>query len=485
MHLASACITITVASCSLWATTSILAQCVEPSCTILQQYQGVAGTGFGWAVSEVGDVDGDGAMDVLTGTPFEITDGPNGGMAVVYSSQGGAPLWQVFGETDDSMGFAIADAGVIGQDKIHGVIVGAQSSTAVKPGKVLVLCAATGCEIFEVEGEAVGDRFGHAVASAGDVNGDGRRDILVGAITNDHRGLNSGRAYIFSGLDGALIRELNAEAAGDQFGSGVGGLGDVNSDGVPDQIVAARAAPHADGLGKAYVFSGSNGEPLWERNSRPGASQYGQFFVAGVGDVNLDGIPDAYVADVGHNVSQGWVYVYSGDNGDIIHEFPGMPGEGLGCGRGAGDVNGDGYADLVIGAWTNSEGAPNGGKVYVRSGRDGSVLRTITSTVAGEQRGYDAVGLGDINADHRIDFLVSAATGSRVYIFAGDIALPVPGDANGDATVNVDDLVSVILAWGPCDPKGMCPADVAPPGPPAGDGQVDVDDLILVILNWS
>jgi hypothetical protein len=476
--------TLALISISPLLSTRANAQCVEPSCTIIEQYNGAAGSTFGWGVSEIGDVDGDGAMDVLTGTPFDTTGGSNAGMAVVFSSRNSAaPLWTVFGTANDSMGYAIADAGVVGRDSVHGVMVGAQSTPGTKPGKVLVLCAATGCELFTITGEAVGDRFGHSIGSAGDVNTDGRDDILVGAITSDHNGVNSGRAYIYSGLDGSFIRVLNAQAAGDQFGSAVDGIGDVNNDAIPDQVVAARAAVHPAGIGKAYAFSGANGQPLWTQTSTTGASQYGQFFAAGVGDVDGDSVPDVYVGDFGHNVNQGRAYVYAGNTGDIIHEIPGAAGEGLGAGRGAGDVNGDGYADLIIGAFTSGEGATNAGKVYVRSGKDGSILRTITSTIAGEQRGFDAVGLGDVDGDRKIDFLVSAATGSSVYVFAGDIAPSPIGDITGDGAVNIDDLLAVIIAWGPCAKFRLCPADVAPH--PLGNGVVNVDDLLLVIIGWE
>ena len=95
------------------------------------------------------------------------------------------------------------------------------------------------------------------------------------------------------------------------------------------------------------------------------------------------------------------------------------PGDGLGPGRGAGDVNGDGRPDLVIGSYNSSAGAAQAGKVQLFSGADGSLLRTITSTTAGENLGFDAVGLGDVNGDEIPDALVSAATGDRVYIVAG------------------------------------------------------------------
>ena len=102
----------------------------------------------------------------------------------------------------------------------------------------------------------------------------------------------------------------------------------------------------------------------------------------------------------------------------MLHEFVGLAGEGLGPGRGAGDVNGDGFEDLIVGAYAAARGT-GAGRTYIRSGRDGAILQTITSNLAGEQSGYDTVGVGDLNADGRLDFAIAAANASRVYIFGG------------------------------------------------------------------
>jgi hypothetical protein len=91
----------------------------------------------------------------------------------------------------------------------------------------------------------------------------------------------------------------------------------------------------------------------------------------------------------------------------------------MGPGRGAGDVNGDGRPDLIVGSYTSSAGAPQAGKVQIFSGADGSLLRTLTSTVENDQLGFDAVGLGDTNHDGLPDELISAANGNHVYIVAG------------------------------------------------------------------
>ena len=90
---------------------------------------------------------------------------------------------------------------------------------------------------------------------------------------------------------------------------------------------------------------------------------------------------------------------------------------GTGPGREAGDVDHDRRVDLAVGSYTASYGAPGAGRVEVHSGRSGGVLRTITSTTAGENLGFDAVGVGDVDRDHEPDLLVSAAT--RVGVIPG------------------------------------------------------------------
>jgi hypothetical protein len=146
-----------------------------------------------------------------------------------------------------------------------------------------------------------------------------------------------------------------------------------------------------------------------------------------VGDVSGDKTPDFYVGDyadtTGGSVDgnpAGRAGVYSGRDGHELHAWVGDSADaGLGPGRSAGDVNGDGRPDLIVGSYTSSAGAFQAGKVQIFSGATGGLLRTITSTVENEQLGFDAVGLGDTNRDGLPDELVSAANGNHVYIVAG------------------------------------------------------------------
>lgn len=103
------------------------------------------------------------------------------------------------------------------------------------------------------------------------------------------------------------------------------------------------------------------------------------------------------------------------------------PGDGFGIGSAnVGDVNGDGHDDLVVGAWQYSVAAPSGGKIYVYSGRDGTLLRSITGRVPGETLGFDATGAGDVDGDGTNDFLVTSSWSNirgfrsgRMYVISG------------------------------------------------------------------
>lgn len=388
---------------------------VESEVTLLQTLSS-AGGNFGWAVADLVDISNppDGVTDIIVPSLGE-------GRTFVYSGATGALLHTLIKPGTDGngvFGSAVGDAGDVDGDTVHDIVVGSPGPaiSGANPGHAYVFSGADGSLLLTLTGEAIRDSYGSAVGGAGDVNSDGRGDILVGAPTNDASGTNAGRGYIHSGLDGSLIRTLDAEAAGDRFGSGAAGTGDVNGDNIGDQVVGA---PGGGASGKAYVFSGADGSLLFATNADAGGSSYGVFFVAGVGDVNNDGRRDVYVGDFGASGGNGKAYVYSGIDGTLIHSFPGGSGEGLGCGRGAGDVNNDGHADLLIGHYTSSLGASFAGRAVLFSGADGSVLRTITSTTAGENLGFDAVGVGDTNGDGFIDLLVSASTQNRVYLVAG------------------------------------------------------------------
>ncbi|MHC5112069.1 MAG: hypothetical protein ACYTHJ_19575 [Planctomycetota bacterium] len=427
----------------------------------LHSYQESAGS-FGWAVSELADIDNDGATDLIASAPFS-------NFVKVFSGRTGELLHNFTGSAGENFGYAIADAGDTNLDGVPDIIVGAP---ALGAGKAYVFSGDTdGALLLTLNGEVVGDLFGSAVSSAGDVNGDMRADLLVGADANDAMGVNSGRAYVLSGLDGSLIHTLESESSGDRFGGGTASAGDLNNDGIPEHIIGA----YNGGLGargEAYVFDGADGSLIHELSVPEGVfgGCFGQFFVAGVGLVDEDDVPDMYVGDFCDSTNGGGTgraYVFSGADGSIIHMFVGeTAGEGIGPGRGAGDVDFDGRTDLLVGAWTSSAGAGLAGKLFVYSGATGEVLRTITSLSNNESLGFDAVGVGDVNEDGQIDFLASGANSNHVYLLLGS----PPGDFDGDGDVDSTDLDSFSDCY-----TGPGGGDI---GPDCANGDFDQNDTI-------
>jgi hypothetical protein len=381
---------------------------VEPV-QVLHTFQGTnPGANFGWAVSELGDVNRDGSMEAIVGEPFTDT-----GTAWVFSGRTGDVLYRLEGEPGDFQGFAIADAGDADGDGIDDVISGAPGRGS---GHAYLYSGATGRLLHSFEGNRVGDFFGWAVAGVGDIDRDGRDDILVGAPSPPSGG-SPGAAHVYSGRTYERLRTLPARHHEAEFGSATDGAGDLNADGVPDLLIGAREdAPGKRGL--VYAYSGADGRLLWEQRApKKTGAQYGSFFVAGLGDTSGDGTGDVYVGDYADAGGNGRVAVLSGVDGGELFAIRGDPGAGMGPGREAGDLDGDGLVDLAVGSFTH--GGDGAGLVELRSGLDGSVLRTITSTTPGENFGFDTVGIGDVNEDGRPDLLASAATGETVYVIAG------------------------------------------------------------------
>lgn len=376
------------------------------------------GAYFGWAISELRDIDGDHVSDLVIG---EVNGGSHiRGRVWVYSGRTGRLIFRRAGRANDQNGYAVADAGDVNGDGVPDIVSGAPGvGNAV--GHAYVYSGATGKTLMRLHGHHPGDQFGAAVASAGDVNGDGHADLLIGAPGS---GSAVGRAYVISGRTHHIIRVLSAHRPGDGFGVGTARSDDLNGDGVSDLIVGASSSATA-GQGAAYVYSGKTGKLLFRIRGEHGNVAFGVFFVAGVGDTNGDGVPDIYVGDYASNnagSAGGFAAVYSGVDGSRLHAWRGAAGEGLGPGRAAGDVNHDGRVDLIIGEYTSSDGAPQAGKVKVVSGATGRVLRTITSTTPNENLGFDAVGVGDTNGNGTIDYLVSAANLDTVYLIDGGTA---------------------------------------------------------------
>lgn len=238
--------------------------------------------------------------------------------------------------------------------------------------------------------------FGYAVAM-GDVNGDGKADAIVGAPgvqagESDSGTADQGRVYVFSGADGSLLHTLTAPNSPPnvQFGYAVA-TGDVKGDGKADIIVGApgETVSGNNSQGSVYVFSGADSSLLYTLTT-PNPQSLADFGDSvATGDVNGDGKVDIIVGSanekVGGNIAQGRVYVFSGVDGSLLRALntPNPETQAyFGSTVATGDVNGDGKADIIVGSPHDTEDASQG-HVYVFSGADGSLLRTLTPRTRG------------------------------------------------------------------------------------------------------
>ncbi len=405
---------------------------VGPRAKVIHQFDGEqVGDGFGWIGADLGDLTGDGIHEVLIPAPFFVDEaGTTTGKFYVYSGADGALLYSEAGTGFDVLGYSAATAGDVNDDGVADYIVGALVGNYAK-----VYSGADHSVLHTLTGSA-GEFFGAAVTGAGDVNDDGYDDLLVGARNNSETFTQAGKVYLFSGADGALLWSVNGTMENGRLGSGAGLVGDVNGDDVPDQVVGAMWAGEFGG-GEAYIFSGADGSIIHTLvPERPeDAVNFGQFFASGAGDYNKDGVPDAFVADYSATVDgeagTGNAFVFSGADGSILLSFDGpVAGGGFGPGRAFDDINGDGYGDLIVAGWTWSAAAENGGGVLVLAGVRGKdrvrPLQRFFGTIEGDNLGVDALPVGDINGDGKVDFMATAVGNNfngtdvgHVYIVKG------------------------------------------------------------------
>jgi hypothetical protein len=303
---------------------------------------------------------------------------------------------------------------------------------------------------LESPNPSAGGEFGFSVANAGDVSGDGFDDVIIGAPGERTAYDGAGRAYVYDGATGALLRTLispDGQAQG-RFGCSVAGAGDVDSDGCPDVVVGAEKE---DGVsvecGRAYVFSGDDWGLLLTLDSDPAyASHLGCFgyAVSGAGDVNNDSYDDVIVGapcepSFFWPPEPGLAYVFSGNGGgrlrllaspNYLNQEYGHFGLAV---SGFGDINNDGYDDVAIGApgeWIYYLDTP--GRAYVVCGQTGVNLYTLISPTISFEGGFgnSVSAAGDVDADGHTDFIVGASAewignvqyAGRAHVMCGQTA---------------------------------------------------------------
>jgi hypothetical protein len=356
-----------------------------------------------WAVDTHIDTDGDGSDDVE-----EILAGTD------PTNPDERPYWwKTFNgdSSGDSFGSSVSGAGDVNGDGYDDIVIGAwaDDNNGSASGSARVLSGLDGSVLYTFNGDSAFGKFGHSVSGAGDVNNDGYADIVIGAYTDDNNGASSGSAQVLSGQDGSVLYSFNGDSAGDYFGASVSGAGDVNNDGYADIVVGANGDENnGTASGSARVFSGQDGSVLYTFN---GVSAYYHFgrSVSGAGDVNNDGYADILVGVPGESLG-GSARVFSGQDGSLLYTFNGdSSNDQFGSSvSGAGDVNNDGYADIVIGAYADDNNGLESGSTRVLSGLDGSRLYTFNGDSADNRFGSSVSGAGDVNGDGYADILVGA-----------------------------------------------------------------------------
>jgi hypothetical protein len=458
---------------------------------------GAPGDAFGTVVALAGDVNGDEYDDIVVGAPDA-----NSSAGAAWLFLGGAdglaatPISSISGSAaGDRLGAAIAGAGDVNGDGFDDVIIGAPGVSSgtgqarLYPGGLTGLQAAS---VVTLTGPSTGALFGSAVSGGGDLNRDGYKDVLVGAP-----GVSSsaGRAYAYRGravgLNTTVSATFSGPSAGAEFGAAVAIVQDINSDAYDDVAIGAPSVSSA--AGAVYVYRGVGTTALANTSAvavltGPGAgAEYGTALSGGE-DVDGNGYYDLIVGAPGADGGLGRAYVHFG----AATWFPSSTYLTLGASSDAfgstvavaGDVDNDGFADLVVGSY------PSGGAGRVdlflggAAGPSTSPDLTLTGEAPGDAFGASLAPAGDIDDDGYADIVVGAPAADsdtgRVYAFLGY------ADTDGDGVSAVDDCDDAdpavgarTLRYADQDGDGYGAIDgelVCPDETPYVDNGLDCDD---------
>ncbi|MDM7917170.1 MAG: FG-GAP-like repeat-containing protein, partial [Candidatus Eisenbacteria bacterium] len=413
--------------------------------------------GLGVSVSTAGDVNGDGYDDFLAGSPyFTGTNAEEGKLHLYFGSPGGPVEAAEYtqGQLYAHLGMSVAGGGDFDGDGYDDFAVGAPllENSQLDEGGVLVFYgrANQAPATYEqwLQPNIASASFGASVSVAGDVNGDGYDDLIVGAPKYAGAGTERGAAFVYLGGPNGLgpnpLWTKVAAQDGSHLGSSVAGAGDVNGDGYADVVVGG---PDAGNLqqGQAWLYrggaAGPEADPFWIGTVSQASAHFGAA-VATAGDFDGDGYADVVVGAPGYNgaggADEGLARLYRGSIGGLVlvrEHTCGQPVAGFGVAVATGgDVDGDGFSDLLIGAgrWDGSQ--QDEGRVFLYRGH----ARTLAGNPEWSWNGQPASYVydrqppsscsGDWNGDGRSDIAIGDPHApelvGRVDVFYGSSAGP-------------------------------------------------------------
>jgi len=427
-------------------------------------YDILSGSGlFGYSVATAGDINGDGYADVIIGAPHAgdycgtSPGGYEGRILVYHGSSSGISTtanWSTYGKCPQGfygqeLGTRVGTAGDINGDGYADIFAKTgpnRDTTFVWYGSSTGLPSIENTDNAQWSGEGGGNIYFRVGSTAGDINGDGYSDLISGEMYWSNGQTNEGRAILYygsgSGLGAAEAWSVEGNSGGAFLGYSVASAGDVNGDGYSDVMVGAYTYTSGQSLeGKVFAYYGTaTGLPTtasWTAESNQANALFGGS-VASAGDVNGDGYADVIVGAHGYTstlTAEGAAFVYFGHNTGLSAASDWLTVGGQAnahCGASvasAGDVNGDGYSDVIIGTPGWDDSGANNGRIRVYYGLSSQPLVAYDEKFganAGECFGSCVASAGDTNRDGRSDVIIGAPNYSngqsqegRVYVYYG------------------------------------------------------------------
>ncbi len=428
---------------------------------------------FGRAVRSAGDVNADGYDDIMVGAPTFTNDPAEETLGSAYVFYGGpdgpsAEIdWTVTSpQFGDRFGRAVGGVGDVDGDGYDDILATGyfhDINHENEGGLIVYMGSDTGPSLrhdWTALGGVAGAGLGWAAGAAGDVNGDGYADVIGGAPKYDAGDGIEGQITVYygsaDGLPDAPSWSYLMGDSGSELGRSVASAGDVNGDGYDDVIAGARNADDPSGVGKtgaALVFLGSadglEETPVWVQYGDHSVAVYGNY-VAGIGDINGDGFDDIAVGAPGAQSFTGQVHIYlgsaegPGQEAALVLEGPTHGGAFGFSVWGAGDTDGDGLDDLIVGApFFSVEGGVNIGAAFVYGGAD--LVAAMAAPDAGApgivagtllDEALEGSRDGDVIFGHGGSDTIFGGGGSDRFVIAPDAGRVTIGDFDGS-----DDII--------------------------------------------